>query len=34
MRGVKINEALTLSEKEPVSERESLRSDVVRAGES
>ena len=33
-RGGKIHEPLTFGEKEPASGRESLRSDVVRAGES
>jgi len=33
-RGGKIHEALTFGEKEPASGRESLRSDVVRVGES
>jgi len=32
-RGGKIHEALTFGEKEPASGRESLRSDIVRAGE-
>ena len=33
-RGRKINEALKFGEKEPAAGHESLRSDIVRAGES